>query len=122
MSRHKQASGMAGPRYYMAAAEIFLSPFLGSVSCFDFILKQAPLTAWRAGLQLQVSILPFRDPNGRGGSLPGHCNKMLELDTHCSGLGHMPIPGSIAMAKGLEHYDRLRLSHIPPLESWTKWD
>lgn len=100
MSRPKQASGMAGSRHYMAAVEISLSPFLGSISCFDFIRKQAPLTAWRAGLQLQVSILQFRDPNGRKGSLHGHGNKMLGIDTHCSGRGHMPIPGWVAKPKG----------------------
>lgn len=74
------------PGVYMAAAETFLSLFLGSMSCFDFTLKQAPLTPWRAGLQLQVSTLQFLDPNGRKGSLPGHCNKMLGIDTRGSGL------------------------------------
>ena len=60
-SCHKQASGLTNvdSRIHTVPAEIFLSPFLGFVSCIDFIIRQAPFPPWQAGLQyLQVSILP----------------------------------------------------------------
>ena len=61
VSCHKQASGLTNvdPGMHTVPAEIFLSPFLGFVSCIDFMIRQAPFPPWQAGLQyLQVSILP----------------------------------------------------------------
>lgn len=73
-SHHNKLQSWLDPGVHMAPAEIFLSPFLGSISCVDFILKWALLTPWQVGLTPQLPGLlscQLCDPRGRRASLPG---------------------------------------------------